>query len=85
MIFTKTNSLKLLVARCTDDSIMEKCIAREPPVPILMMRNIMMMINTVKISDHDDRDEKDNEENSPCQLAVFEGQGHLNEHHQHKE
>ena len=71
MIFTKTNTLKLPVARCTDDSIMEKCIAREPPVPILMMRNIMMMINTVKIDDNDDSDEKDNAENSSCQPAVY--------------
>ena len=63
-----TNSLKLLVARCTDDSIMEKCIAREPPVPAMMMRKIMMMINTMKIDDHD---EKDNAENSSCQPAVY--------------
>ena len=71
MIFTKKNSLKLLVARCTDDSIMEKCIAREPPVPVMMMRKIMMMVNTVKIDDHGDHDEKDNAENSSCQPAVY--------------
>ena len=71
MIFTKTNTLKLPVARCTDDSIMEKCIAREPPVPAMMMRKIMMMINTMKIDDLDDHDEKDNAENSPCQPAVY--------------
>ena len=68
LIFRKTNTLKLPVARCTDDSIMEKCIAREPPVPAMMMRKIMMMINTMKIDDHDDHDEKDNAENSSCQL-----------------
>ena len=50
---------------------MEKCIAREPPVPAMMMRKIMMMINTVKIDDHDDHDEKDIEENSPSHPAVF--------------
>ena len=65
---------------------MEKCIAREPPVPAMMMRKIMMMINTMKIDDHDDHDEKDNAENSSCQPAGYSGQGkgHLNEHHQHK-
>ena len=70
MIFTKTNTLKLPVARCTDDSIMEKCIARDPPVPTMMMRKILMIINTVKIGNHDDRDEKDNGESPPCQPAV---------------
>ena len=66
----KTNTLKLPVSRCTDDSIMEKCIARDPPVPTMMMRKILMIINTVKIDIHENRDEKDNGESPPCQPAV---------------
>ena len=64
--YKKTNTLKLPVSRCTDDSIMEKCIARDPPVPTMMMRKILM----IKIGNHENRDEKDNGESPPCQPAV---------------